>query len=72
MANTNVSTTSSENNNTMDDSMREVIEIYGEMISDSLRINNNSLINCLDEILLLLNNYFMLINKVDINRNFIT
>lgn len=40
------------------------VEIYGEMISESLRINNNSLVNCLDEILLVLNSYFLLINKV--------
>lgn len=54
------------NNNsiTEDVDTSKFIPIYGEMISDSLRINNNALINSLDEILLILNNYFMFINKV--------
>lgn len=44
--------------------MRKFIEVYGEMISDSLKINNNSLIDCLDDIIRTLNSYFMLLDKV--------
>lgn len=62
----NVFGTQINNNNsiTEDVDTSKFIPIYGEMISDSLRINNNALINSLDEILLILNNYFMFINKV--------
>lgn len=51
-------------NQTNDKATGKFVEIYGEMISDSLKINNNSLIECLDDILQTLNSYFILLDKV--------
>lgn len=61
---TQINNNTNNNGITEDVDTSKFIPIYGEMISDSLRINNNALINSLDEILLILNNYFMFINKV--------
>lgn len=40
------------------------IELYADLINDSLKIDCNPLISSLDEILLIFNNYFILIDKV--------
>jgi hypothetical protein len=41
-----------------------MIEIYGKMVSDSLKIDSAPLNKCLDDILALFNSYFILIQKV--------
>jgi len=42
----------------------ECIETYGILISDSLNVDNRSLIECLDKILDVLKGYLILISKV--------
>ena len=48
------------------------IEMYGKLVSDSLKIDANSLNTCLDDIIRLFESYFSLINKVAIFKKFNT
>lgn len=45
-------------------SIRSKIELYGNLISDSICIDSKPLIACLDEILKLFSEYFKFISKV--------
>ncbi len=46
-----------------------MVEIYGRMISDSLKIDSSALTTCLNDILKLFTTYFILIQKVHVYIN---